>query len=225
MPSTQNTVSERVNSKPANSIPTNPKSKLDKDAFLKLLIEQLKRQDPSSPMDTDKILSQTADLTVVESQQHIADAIKDMSSSFASSTSMQYVSAVGKYADIGKNSIVVSGKSSYDLEMYFDKDYKSGTLVITDVNGRIVRTSNLDEGTEGTHIIRWNGLDNEGKQLSHGNYKVKANYVTKSGETMTSHMGVYKIEALRLNGTNGADFKLGDNYYNASSIKEIKNKL
>ena len=39
---------------------------LDKDAFLKLLVAQLKNQDPSSPMDTSQMMAQTTQLSTME---------------------------------------------------------------------------------------------------------------------------------------------------------------
>ncbi|WP_120807974.1 flagellar hook assembly protein FlgD [Helicobacter pylori] len=56
---------------------------LDKNAFMKLFLEQLKNQDPTAPMETDKIITQTAQLTQVEMQeenkktmQEVANAMK-----------------------------------------------------------------------------------------------------------------------------------------------------
>lgn len=36
---------------------------------MKLFLEQLKNQDPTAPMETDKIITQTAQLTQVEMQE------------------------------------------------------------------------------------------------------------------------------------------------------------
>lgn len=43
-----------------------PKSVLDKDAFLKIMMEQLKNQDPASPMDSDAFINQMAQFTMME---------------------------------------------------------------------------------------------------------------------------------------------------------------
>ncbi len=43
-----------------------PKNILDSDGFLKLLIAQLQNQDPSSPMDTQAMMQQTAQLSMME---------------------------------------------------------------------------------------------------------------------------------------------------------------
>ncbi|GAA2356628.1 flagellar hook capping FlgD N-terminal domain-containing protein [Dactylosporangium salmoneum] len=46
--------------------PAKPGGELGKDAFLKLLVAQLKYQDPSHPMDNTEFLAQTAQFTTVE---------------------------------------------------------------------------------------------------------------------------------------------------------------
>ena len=51
---------------------------MDKDAFMKLFLEQHKNQDPTAPMETDKIITQTAQLTQVEMQEENKKAMKEM---------------------------------------------------------------------------------------------------------------------------------------------------
>jgi flagellar basal-body rod modification protein FlgD len=48
----------------------------DKDTFLKLLVAQLKYQDPSKPADSTQFLAQTAQFTQVEKLGDIADMLK-----------------------------------------------------------------------------------------------------------------------------------------------------
>jgi flagellar basal-body rod modification protein FlgD len=43
-----------------------PKQTLDADAFMSLLVTQLRNQDPSSPMDTNQMISQTTQLAMME---------------------------------------------------------------------------------------------------------------------------------------------------------------
>ncbi|GID25072.1 flagellar hook assembly protein FlgD [Paractinoplanes brasiliensis] len=48
----------------------------DRDTFLKLLVAQLKYQDPSKPADSTQFLAQTAQFTQVEKLEGIADMLK-----------------------------------------------------------------------------------------------------------------------------------------------------
>ena len=43
-----------------------PKQSLDSEAFMRLLVTQLRNQDPSSPMDTNQMISQTTQLATME---------------------------------------------------------------------------------------------------------------------------------------------------------------
>jgi flagellar basal-body rod modification protein FlgD len=52
------------------------KSVADQDTFLKLLVAQLKYQDPSNPADSTQFLAQTAQFTQVEKLGQIADMMQ-----------------------------------------------------------------------------------------------------------------------------------------------------
>jgi flagellar basal-body rod modification protein FlgD len=43
-----------------------PKQSLDSEAFMQLLVTQLRNQDPSSPMDTNQMIAQTTQLAMME---------------------------------------------------------------------------------------------------------------------------------------------------------------
>ena len=48
-------------------------SKVDKDMFLKLMVAQLKNQDPMNPTDSSQFLAQTAQFTSLEKLTDVAD--------------------------------------------------------------------------------------------------------------------------------------------------------
>jgi flagellar basal-body rod modification protein FlgD len=51
---------------------TSPNDRMGKDAFLKLLVAQLKYQNPLSPMDGTQFIAQTAQLTMTEKLEELA---------------------------------------------------------------------------------------------------------------------------------------------------------
>ncbi len=58
-----------------------PSNSLDKDAFLKLLVAQLKYQDPSKPVDSSEFMSQTAQFTQLEKLTTLTDTQTQLLSS------------------------------------------------------------------------------------------------------------------------------------------------
>ena len=59
----------------SGSTSTAGSSELDREAFLKLLVAQLKYQDPSSPMDASAMMTQTAQLTMVDKLDEMNDLL------------------------------------------------------------------------------------------------------------------------------------------------------
>lgn len=55
-----------------------PVKELDKDAFLQIMIAQLKYQDPTSPMDNDKMVEQMAQFTTLEQLTNLGSSIEKM---------------------------------------------------------------------------------------------------------------------------------------------------
>ena len=72
LPSTVPTIPATPGTGPAPDPNAKSKNAMDKDLFLKLLVAQLKFQDPSRPTDTSQFLSQTAQFTMVEKMEEAA---------------------------------------------------------------------------------------------------------------------------------------------------------
>ena len=57
---------------------TADRTQLDKDAFLKLLVAQLKYQDPTKPVDSSQFLAQTAQFTLVEKFEQLSTSTAEL---------------------------------------------------------------------------------------------------------------------------------------------------
>ena len=112
-----------------------PGSSLGQDAFLKLLVAQLKYQDPMNPADGADFMAQTAQFTMVEK---LAELQKQGDQSIASQQNMQAISMVGK-------TVTYEDASGAIKQGVVDSVRFSGggqTLVI---NGTSVNLSNIGE--------------------------------------------------------------------------------
>jgi len=87
-----------------------PTQSFDSETFMKLLVVQLKSQDPSSPMDTNAMIGQTTQLATMEKLTTMADLSQD---SYSLQTRMAAANVVGKQVTYaGADGIAVSGIAS-----------------------------------------------------------------------------------------------------------------
>lgn len=107
------------------SAPTRaPKQQMDGEMFMNLLVTQLKNQDPSSPMDTNQMISQTTSLAMMEKLTEMSEtgqtaALLQMQSTAAGliGNNLTYLDAAGNTAT-GKATAVsfVSGQPQITVD-------------------------------------------------------------------------------------------------------------
>ena len=99
----------------STSDPAARKQVLDGEVFLKLLVTQLTHQDPSSPMDTNEMISQTTQLAMMEQLTTLAD---NGTEAFALSMRQAATALIGQEASYkdadGKTVAGVVTKVSFD---------------------------------------------------------------------------------------------------------------
>jgi flagellar basal-body rod modification protein FlgD len=197
---------------------TNPNGILGKDDFLKLLLVELKYQDPTEPMDSEKILSQTSQLAALEATENTNKALEGLAASLANSMQFNTIASIGKMADTGSNAVVYEGDAA-EFEIYFPHDVASGSVNILDVNGNTVDTITLSASDKGLQNFAWDGSVS-GESVEEGIYYVTATYSDTSGESHETRVGTYPIESVRFD-EGETLVKIGSSYIPFESIKEI----
>ncbi|HFF9258109.1 TPA: flagellar basal body rod modification protein [Campylobacter jejuni] len=198
----------RTDSSSSSGIVSNPNATLDKDAFLKLLLIELQHQDPTDPMDSDKMLTQTSQLSALEMQQNtnttmqkMVETMQKLSDSFSTSMSTSALGAIGKMATVSDNKIKLAGADELiALKMYLpeDSDENGVTLEIYDSNNKLVFSEKSDAKSisQGLFTMEWPGRNNDGVYAGDGEYTVKMVYNNKNGEKITANYGTYPIEGV-----------------------------
>jgi len=206
----------------ATTTAINPGSVLDKDSFMKLLLVELEHQDPTEPMDSDKILTQTSQLATLESAENTNKALADLATQLTASRDFAAVSVIGKMASLGSNAVTLEKDKSAKFEIYFEKEIKNGTLSVTDKNGNLVKSVSLADqaGKSGVLAFEWDGTNNSGAQMAEGYYSVKADYIDSSNATQSTQFGIYPVESVRYD-DGKPTIKLGSSYVPMDYIVEF----
>jgi len=216
-----NSITSETKTTPSNDTIFNPKSQLDKDAFLKLFIKELEMQDPTDPMDTDKMLEQTSYLTTLEMNNNMQKTLNKLASQLSQTQNLNTINAIGKIADTENKYLnVTDDDKSKSFELYFGDDISNGNVIIKDKSGNIIKTFPLEAHTKGVLSFDWDLTDNNGKRVKSDTYEVTAEYTSPDGKDHKTTLGAYPIESIKFE--NGEAYaKLGSKYIPFNQIKEI----
>jgi len=198
------------------------KTVLGKDDFMQLLLVELQHQDPTDPMDSDKILQQTSELASLESSDNTKKALENLTKSLGTSQQFSTIGAIGKTADLGSDSISLDegDDAKATFELYFPTAVKAGTIDIKDANNNVVQTITTDEKDSGVYQFTWDGKTSTGTRAKPGVYHISANYTDQEANPQTTKLGRYPIESVRFD-EGKALLKVGSNYLPLDNIKEI----
>lgn len=140
------------------------------DRFLKLLVTQMKNQDPLNPMDNAQVTSQMAQLSTVTGIDKLNVTLQALSDSMAPNQSLQAAAAmIGHGVLVPGGGVDLSNGSGYGgVEMTQSAD-KVG-IAIYDKGGALVR--NIDLGAQAVGLVnwQWDGRDNSGTGVADGSY-------------------------------------------------------
>jgi len=111
-------------------------TELDSTSFMKLMLEQLKHQDPLSPMDNNQFLQQTSMMTMVEKMTNMEKILKESNNNYLNLD--KYEALVGRTATYNKTTINdITGEKSVEV--------KTGTIDAVNVqDGKIYFTIGND---------------------------------------------------------------------------------
>jgi len=192
---------------------TNGNDTLDQNAFLKLMIAQLKNQDPTKPQDPTEFMSQLAQFSQVTSTQDMEKSIQTLSDSMRSTQLLNGTSLVGHdiLSKANTDTIDAGGKVVGAIDA--PKGATAAQIVVKNAAGNEVRRFNLSNVGQGLNGFTWDGTTNTGVAAPAGQYTFSA-VASVNGQSeavdplLVSKVGSVTIDpassALTLNTTTGA---------------------
>ncbi|MBA3023889.1 MAG: flagellar hook assembly protein FlgD [Gammaproteobacteria bacterium] len=178
------------------------------DRFLKLLVTQMKNQDPLNPLDNAQVTSQMAQLSTVTGIDKLNATVQALSANMTATQSLQAASMIGHVAMVpGKQIDLFEGNADAAVELMNPADKL--TVTIEDAKGNAVRTLQLGAQDAGIVDFKWDGLDNSGTAMADGNYKfiAQAELSGKKSDPTTLSYGL--VDSVTLN-ADGAKLSLGN---------------
>jgi flagellar basal-body rod modification protein FlgD len=212
----------------ATAAATANKGVLGKDDFLKLLIQQLKYQDPLNPMDGSQYAAQLAQFSSVEQLTNINDSLKtSIDANYALSQSVNNTmstSLIGKDVKLSANSFAYDGSTAASLGYTLPGAVKGVNVDVYDENGVKVREIAGSALTVGDHEVTWDGKNDAGAQVSAGTYTFQVNASDSNGAGVTSQQFIWgNVDAVRFT-ANGTVVVVNNTEISLANILEVGGK-
>ena len=124
------------------------------DRFLKLLVAQMKNQDPLNPMDNAQVTSQMAQIQTVSGIEKLNGTVAGLTSQFAQMQALQGASLVGRDVIVPGNQLDIRegvGQGGFELSSAAD----AVKVEILSPSGQVVHTMQLGAQSAGMHSFDW----------------------------------------------------------------------
>jgi len=198
---------------------------LGKDDFLRILVTQLRNQNPLNPMRSEEFAAQLAQFSSVEQLQNINSSLsRSIETNLLLNQSINNVLAttlIGRQVQALGNRVRLNEGESVALNFRLAAPAESVTVRIRDEAGRVVRTVEISGRPEGAQSYTWDGKDDAGNELPDGDYTFSVNAVDGDGNSVaatTFITGV--ISGIRYENGN-AILRVGDYDVNMADVFQI----
>jgi flagellar basal-body rod modification protein FlgD len=167
------------------------------DRFLKLLVTQMKNQDPLNPLDNAQVTSQMAQLSTVSGIEKLNAALQAMSSSFASSQSLQAAGMIGRSVLAPGSSLTLQdgfAAGGFELASSADK----AVVSVKDAAGNVLHSMDLGAQKAGNVMFQWDGLTDGGTQAANGSYTFEVSAVQGGNKVDTTLLALGRVGSVSL---------------------------
>jgi flagellar basal-body rod modification protein FlgD len=163
---------------------------LGRDDFMKLLVAQLKNQDPDNPLDTKELVTQLSQLTSVEQLITVGDRVASLEKATNSMAANQSSSLIGRTIEARNDSVQLKDTGSVGTAVNLGSGADKVTVEVSNEAGRVVRTFELDKKTAGQQNISWDGMTDGKERAKPGQYQFTVKAEDKAGNPVQADMGI-----------------------------------
>ncbi|MHB1125281.1 MAG: flagellar hook assembly protein FlgD [Ramlibacter sp.] len=149
-----------------------PANAANEQRFLKLLVTQLKNQDPLNPMENAQLTSQLAQMSTVSGIEKVNATLQNMLAQSNAGQMMQAAGMVGRWA-LTPGSSLPAGEAPAAFAVELPSSAASVRALITNAAGTSIRTIDLGALPGGLHDAAWDRKDDAGRPAPAGVYQVR----------------------------------------------------
>jgi flagellar basal-body rod modification protein FlgD len=226
-------MAERTNPN-ANKKPSN---EMDKDAFLKLFVTQMKNQDPLNPDDSAKMAANLAQFQGLEQMTNVNTNLEKLANAQAKGRAVSLIDYVGKEVKLDGGRFKLENGKTTDANFSLKEQVPAAILQVRDASGAVVSKKAMGNLSAGSHEIKWGGKGDDGKTIADGLYTFTVVATNMQGEEIPVDISsTVKVTGVDMQAEGGGFFtalgkisvdqikSIGEQSYAKNAMAPISNK-
>lgn len=174
-----------------------PEGVLGKDDFLRLLITQLRHQNPMDPIKQDQFLLQTAQFAALEELQRLGRTLEALEAASGAAAQREVAQLLGRTAKAAGREFAFDGLNPARLDFWLDGPAVV-TVEILDAEGQLVRRLDGGPRPSGLASVAWDGLDAAGRPVTAGTYVYRVLARGERGQARFAVVAEGRVEGVQI---------------------------
>jgi flagellar basal-body rod modification protein FlgD len=153
--------------------PREIKKTLGKDDFLKIMITQMKNQDPTAPFKPEQMAAEMAQFTSVEQLQNVNQNLAKMADRNQPLERLAMTNLIGKTVTVDRDRFAHTEGTNESLGFALPRDAKQVKVALVADTGEVILETDLGPQKAGEGTFAWDGLKSNTLPAKNGNYMMR----------------------------------------------------
>lgn len=210
-------IQDVVNASRSSASPLSATSATEiQDRFLKLLVTQLRNQDPLRPMDNAQITTQLSQISTVSGIDKLNDTVAGLATAMVASQTMNSAAMIGRQVLAPGSTLTLADKRAAGA-IGLTEPADRVTLAIMGPAGDVVRRLELGPTPAGLQAFAWDGTAEGGRTAKDGSYTYRIEAVRNGKPLAASQYSVGTVTGVAVSGKDptvivngGAEVRIAD---------------
>lgn len=167
--------------------PREIKKTLGKDDFLRIMITQMRHQDPTSPFKPDQMAAQMAQFASVEQLSNMNQSLQKMSSQNNPLEKLAMTNMIGKVVTVDRERFSHTEGQSESLAFVLPADAAEVKAEVVSENGETVFSKDLGPTKAGESSFAWDGAKMNTLPAKAGTYVLRVEAKDASGQSLNTN--------------------------------------
>jgi flagellar basal-body rod modification protein FlgD len=176
--------------------------------FLRLMIAQLRNQDPFKPMESGEFLGQIAQFGTVSGIDQVRSAVEQLAGGLGGNQALQAAGLVDRTVLVPSREAWLPPDGQVTGAADVPDGATSAAVGVYDVSGRLIATLPLESSESGRVPFVWDGTLADGGEAAPGFYELRPTALVGGKATSVDALVEGRVESVSLSGEGNASVAL-----------------